>query len=91
MGFSIGEISSQTLSPDEKEILFYALKKGKEQNQEIWKVNIDGTNPRQLTHLGGEDPYWSPDGKWIIFSYGSTVGLSLMRPDGSDYRKITSY
>lgn len=79
------------LSPDEKEILFYARKEGKEQNHEIWKVNIDGTNPKQLTFTGGEDPCWSPDGKWIIFSDGSTGGLSLMRPDGSDLRKITSY
>ena len=91
MGFHNDQFRGPTLSPDEKEILFYALKKGKEQNQEIWKVNIDGTNPRQLTHRGGEDPCWSPDGKWIIFSDGSTGGLSLMSPDGSNYRKITSY
>jgi Tol biopolymer transport system component len=79
------------LSPDEKEILFYARKEGKEQNHEIWKVNIDGTNPRRLTYTGGEDPCWSPDGEWIIFSDGSTGGLSIMRPDGSDCRSITEY
>lgn len=91
MGFDADIFKDPRLSPDEKEILFYAQKKGKEQNHEIWKVNIDGTNPKQLTHTGGEDPSWSPDGKWIIFSDGSTGGLSIMRSDGSDRRKITSY
>ena len=34
----------------------------------IWRINIDGSQPHQLTG-GGEDyaPDISPDGKWIIF------------------------
>lgn len=91
MGFVADIFEYPRLSPDEKEILFYARKEGKDENHEIWKANIDGTNPKQLTHTGGEDPCWSPDGEWIIFSDGSTGGLSLMRPDGSDCQEITSY
>ncbi len=91
MEFHNDKFGGLSLSPDEKEILFYALKKGKNQNYEIWRVNINGTDLKQLTHLGGQFPRWSPDGKWIIFSDGSTGGLSLMKSDGSDRRKITSY
>jgi len=36
---------------------------------EIWAVNRDGTNMRQLTHLPcfNRDPSWSPDGKKVVF------------------------
>ncbi len=91
MGFVNDQFKYPRLSPDEKEILFYARKEGKERNYEIWKVDIDGEDPKQLTHGGGADPCWSPDGKWILFSDGLTGGLSLMRPDGSYRLPITSY
>jgi Tol biopolymer transport system component len=91
MDFHADQYRYPRLSPNENEILFFALKKGENQNYEIWKVNIEGTNPKQLTNKGGTDPCWSPDGKWILFSDGSTGGLTLMKPDGSDHRFITRY
>lgn len=91
MGFVAPTFVYPRLSPDETQILFYARKEGKDQNYEIYKVNMDGTNPKRLTYTGGADPCWSPDGKWILFSDGATGGLSIMRQDGSDRQSITSY
>ena len=37
---------------------------------ELFVVNVDGTNMRQITHLGGASwaPFYLPDNKRIIFS-----------------------
>ena len=37
----------------------------------IWRMNIDGGNPIQLTYGNGEvQPVCSPDGRWVIYSKG---------------------
>jgi len=34
----------------------------------LWRVNTDGTNPKQLTRGGDEDlPRFTPDGKWVVY------------------------
>lgn len=35
---------------------------------QIWVMNADGSNPRQLTTNGGEFPSWSPDGARIVYT-----------------------
>lgn len=61
---------------------------------EIFVCNADGSQHRQLTHLGGESSMavWSPDGKRIAFQSskpGSQVGtLYIMNEDGSDLKPI---
>lgn len=39
----------------------------------IWRIDIDGGNPKQLTR-GGHDarPHISPDGKWVIYTHRIT-------------------
>ena len=62
---------------------------------QIFVSNVDGTNPIQLTGEGdNEDPDWSPDGRYLIFSstFGKKgpSGLAIMREDGSNPRQLTN-
>jgi len=74
-------------------ITFARIRKGSRgiQQEAVYVVNADGTNPRQLTSWGlaPEHPTWSPDGQWILFNdAASKPGLEetiyTMHPDGTD-------
>lgn len=64
---------------------------------EIYVMNADGTEIKQVTNLGKASfaPYFHPDGKRIIFAsnYGSENGrdfnLYLIKTDGTDLKQIT--
>jgi Tol biopolymer transport system component len=66
---------------------------------ELWIANADGSNPRQITRLGGANfaPFFHPDGKRIIFSsnYESprsgNFDLYLVNLDGTGLTKITTH
>ena len=54
-------------SPDGRLMTFVSDRSGA---GEVWVANADGSNPRQLTHLGAHlasYPKWSPDGTKIAF------------------------
>tara|TARA_R110002050_G_scaffold196426_2_gene331328 strand:- start:19311 stop:20849 length:1539 start_codon:yes stop_codon:yes gene_type:complete len=54
-------------SPDGKHIYFNSNRTG---NMQLWKMNSDGSNPKQLTFdTKYKDwfPHVSPDGKWLAF------------------------
>ena len=65
---------------------------------ELWVANADGSNPRQITHLGGANfaPSFHPDGKRIIFSSNyetprsGNFDLYLVNLDGTGLTKITT-
>ena len=65
---------------------------------EIWVMNIDGSAQHQLTHLGGANfaPFFTPDGKRIIFSSNYThphsgeFDLYLINDDGSALEQVTT-
>lgn len=54
-------------SPDGKQIAF--ISKGDEGGMDIFKIDVDGKNLRQLTQLDQRSftsgPVWAPSGKWI--------------------------
>jgi TolB protein len=65
---------------------------------EIWVMNADGSGQRQVTHLGGANfaPYFTPDGKRIIFSSNykaprsGNFDLYLVNLDGSGLEQVTT-
>jgi Tol biopolymer transport system component len=65
---------------------------------ELWLMNADGSEQRQVTHLGGANfgPSWTPDGKRIIFSSNhknprsANFDLYLVAPDGTGLTQLTN-
>ena len=64
---------------------------------DIWVMNADGSNKRQVTHLNKASfaPYFFPDGKRIIFSSnmadpkGRDFDLYMINVDGTGMERIT--
>jgi Tol biopolymer transport system component len=64
---------------------------------EIWVMNADGTNKRQVTHLSAASfaPYFFPDGRRIIFASnvgdpkGRNFDLYVVKTDGTGLEQIT--
>jgi len=80
-------------SPKGDAIVFDSTRSGSE---EIWVVNADGSNPRQLTSMGGpltSNPHWSPDGRTIVFNSRreGTSDLYLVSREGGAPRRLTDH
>lgn len=80
-------------SPISNEIAFVATESG---NDEIWVINHDGSNPRQLTRNEWEwdkHPSWSPDGQEIVFVSNRTGKnqLWIMNKDGGEQRLLMDW
>lgn len=63
---------------------------------ELYLVHPDGSGLHRVpvslpTGTGVVQPSWSPDGSRIVFSLqqGGEAGISTVRPDGSDLRRVT--
>jgi TolB protein len=66
---------------------------------DLWIMNADGTDQRQITNLGAASfgPSWTPDGMKIIFSSNhhtdpklGNFDLFLVNPDGSGLEQVTT-
>lgn len=94
-----------SVSPDGTKVLFrktidgpsfsWYLKPGT-RNSEVFIADVDGNNATNLSTSAAFDgwPRFSPNGDWIVFSSNRAgpagVGqLYLVRPDGSDLRRVT--
>ncbi len=66
---------------------------------ELWIANADGSEPRQITRLGGANfaPSFHPDGRRIIFSSNyenprsGRFDLFLINADGSGLERVTTF
>jgi Tol biopolymer transport system component len=82
-------------SPDGKYIVFCSNRGGPE-NLELYVMDRDGKNVRQLTHAPGcynGGPFFSPDGKSVIFRSDRKkkdhLQLYVINADGSGERALT--
>lgn len=69
-------------------------------NLEIWVMDADGKNKKQITHNGAANfaPYFLPDGKRIIFASnmadpknGRDFDLYIINVDGTGLERVTWY
>ncbi len=83
-------------SPDGGYIVTYS---GEAWNREVYIMDADGSNARQLTPSGGnsQGPSFSPDGQWVVFTAyfdhpGDDHGceIYIIRIDGTDLRRLTN-
>jgi len=78
-------------TPDGR-LVFTSLASG---NWDIWSMNGDGSDRRQLTRDQGRarSPSVSPDGRVIAFSVliGRGTGVWVMDPDGGRQRRLTPW
>ncbi len=87
--------SSPRWSPDGKRIAYVLTKADLEKSaydSNVWIIDADGKNDRQLTYARGADfrPRWSPDGKRIAFvsDRDGKNAIWLLDPDGGEARKL---
>lgn len=70
---------------DGGEIVFSSVRDGA---RNVYRMDADGGNVRQLTVAGGEYPTWSPDGTSIVFVRANN--LYVINADGTGERQLTS-
>jgi Tol biopolymer transport system component len=80
------------VGPDGRRLAFASNRTG---TNEIWAVNADGSDLRQVTFHRGPvvtSPQWSPDGQLIAFSsqVGGNRDIYVIRPNGSQSNRITT-
>lgn len=77
-------------SPDGSQIAFHSNRDG---NAEIYIMNSDGSNQRQLTDNNVDDwwPSWSPDGDYIVFQSNRDGNYEIykMNSDGINPIRLT--
>ena len=78
-------------SPKGDAVAFMSSRSG---STEIWLSNADGSNPRQLTSMGGPltaNPRWSPDGTTILFDsrLKGSADLYVVSVQGGSPRPLT--
>ncbi|HCT53522.1 MAG TPA: hypothetical protein DF712_13800, partial [Balneola sp.] len=88
--FLEGENHFLSFSPDGHKLVFTSTRSG--EKPQIWIIDIDGKNAKQLTTTSGYSSTWSPDGKWILFTKTSDSDGRLwrMKPDGSEKQPFTN-
>ena len=80
------------VSPDGRYVVFTSDLKGE---RHIWRMNIDGSNPVQLTEgTGADNPYCSPDSRWVFYTIREKAGVNLpsigrVSIDGGELKRLT--
>ncbi|RYZ35765.1 MAG: S9 family peptidase, partial [Myxococcaceae bacterium] len=93
---TLRRLSAPRVSPDGRQIAFVLRSTDLEANRgrtDLWLVNLDGTNLRQLTAHPDNDgePVWAPDGKSLFFlsSRGGSSQVWRLPVDGGEPLPVT--
>ena len=85
----LADAAAASIAPDGK-LYFPSTMSG---SGEMWSINPDGSNPRQLTNNKADLslPIASPDNKSVYFASNRTGAAQVwrMNPDGSDQAQVT--
>jgi Tol biopolymer transport system component/DNA-binding winged helix-turn-helix (wHTH) protein len=89
--YSTHEENGPQYSPDGNRIVFASRRSG---TYEIWVCDKDGSNPRQLTNIGGPlagTPRWAPDNRQIVFDswLGGNAAIYVINAEGGNARRLT--
>ncbi len=88
--FNAGGKSFPAWAPDGRRLAFVSTQSG---SPEIWVLNVDGMDQKQITSGGGNFiPAWSPDGKEIAFTSTRTGApqIWVVNADGGNQRQLTT-
>jgi Tol biopolymer transport system component/DNA-binding winged helix-turn-helix (wHTH) protein len=79
------------VSPDGRYIVFVSDLKGE---RHLWRMNMDGSNPVQLTNGSGEhNPAFTPDGRWVLYANLERAGtdrptIGRVSIDGGEMKRL---
>ena len=78
------------VSPDGRYVVFQSFRP--DNTPHIWRIDIDGSNLKQLTFTEDQSPSLSPDGKWVVFHSWRSGSPTLWRVpiEGGEQVQISS-
>ena len=97
-----GDLVFPVFSPNGKQLVFERISSGftlRSGQRAVFTIGVDGSHVRRITpweESDGDNPDWSPDGKWIVFRSHADDGgkqsqIYLIHPDGSGRRQVTHF
>ena len=97
-----GDLVFPVFSPDGKQLVFESVGSSfgpRAGQRAVYTMGVDGSHARRITpwkESDGDNPDWSPDGKWIVFRShvdddSAQSQIFLIRPDGSGRKQVTHF
>ena len=86
--FNSGNNHYPAVSPDGRYVVFSSDRSGP---LCLWRIDIDGSNPKQLTNQTSTNPNFSADGRTIAYeSITNIYTISTVSIDGGEPRQLTT-